>query len=324
MSFLPTKSSFFPAFRAHPAGQKCRPSSVTFPRVTARLWGESRFEPEKLYHVSCNRTLLDQRRLCVTHNDLTGVITVTSGDTHCPKRWRDSDAVLGHWRVDEQGANLELACKVDGTNWLQRLLAGLRSNIFQREMGLIIDCVFYAERLVLRENPSLVGAMTWVHFASENARYDARLCLGPLFGASHVMRSVNALRAADRQSESPIWRELSRLVGWAQNLSGHGMQAEARAQLLTQLALLLAFDRTPTLDSAPHPNPPAVWAELDSVLHRRHPLRWSELASTLYSLQPTLMGCKATREGVLERLDQRTAPACIWLAPPEQDSTEIL
>lgn len=276
---------------------------------SARLWGDSAISLDKVRVSTSQTTPLQERTLCVTHNDWTGVIAVTAGGHHGAARLRDSDAVLGRWHRDESGEiRLELSCRLDGTNPIHKRIAPLRRTIFRREMGLIIDCIFHAESRLLRQTPELLGAMTWVHFASQNKELNSKICLGPLLGASHVMRQVEALREIRPRSN---WRHMAFLLRWLLHRDAQKGKTTA-IELSLQLALLLSCDLTaPPAGEVPN-HAQAIWQQTDAVLDpmQQQPICWGDMVNVLVGLQRMLAGCAITRAGVAQRLSAKFAPAC--------------
>jgi Staygreen protein len=134
-----------------------------------------------------------RRRYTLTHNDLTGELTLSVGREYnaqqvtgwcvslptccCEVSWSFltcplllhsrytrllRDEVLAEWA----GGSLHVHVHIRGTVdwWLAP--AQLRSFIFRREMPLVLDTVSFAERQFLATQPALVDAPVLVHFHS--------------------------------------------------------------------------------------------------------------------------------------------------------------
>jgi hypothetical protein len=126
------------------------------------------------------------RRYTLTHNDLTGSLTLTIGPAFNDAQLSGwyvrllRDEVLAEWRMGaDGGAELHVACHVSGaTAWLAP--PRLRSLIFQREMALVLDVIAHAERDLLASHPHLTAARVVVALDSHLPRYAAVLPWGTI------------------------------------------------------------------------------------------------------------------------------------------------
>lgn len=120
---------------------------------------------------------LTQRRYTLTHNDLTGSLTLSVGSEYNKDQlsgWYTRilrDEVLAEWTVawcDVRQSHmpaLHVYCHVSGEE-MWPAPPGLRSFIFQREMTLVLDTIAYADRDMLAMNPDMAHAGVYVHLAS--------------------------------------------------------------------------------------------------------------------------------------------------------------
>eukprot|EP00889_Picochlorum_renovo_P001527 jgi/Picre1/28557/NNA_003959.t1 len=121
---------------------------------------------------------LTQRRYTLTHNDLTGSLTLSIGSEYNKDQlsgWYTKilrDEVLAEWTVawcDIRKSHmpaLHVYCHVSGEE-MWPAPPGLRSFIFQREMTLVLDTIAYADRDMLAMNPDMACAGVYVHLASD-------------------------------------------------------------------------------------------------------------------------------------------------------------
>lgn len=166
------------------------------PQIRAALFDPPPFNPEKLTlrylpGASGGATALPQmaQRYTLTHNDLTGRLTLTIGPDYNREQlegWYTRilrDEVLAEWQPPPPGAlaapSLHVYCHVSGEEgWPAP--PSLRSFIFQREMTLVLDSIAYAERALLEADPALAAAPVVVHLISDMAALNRTVQWGQL------------------------------------------------------------------------------------------------------------------------------------------------
>jgi hypothetical protein len=159
-----------------------------------------------------------RRRYTLTHNDLTGELTLSIGAEYNRAQlggwWTRllRDEVLAEWRAgaggapggraarafssasayastsaatsastssDDSAAALHVYCHVSGEEgWVAP--PALRSVIFQREMTLVLDAIVHAEAALLAARPALAAAPVVVHLGSADAALNRRVAWGAL------------------------------------------------------------------------------------------------------------------------------------------------
>jgi hypothetical protein len=135
-----------------------------------------------------------RRRYTLTHNDLTGFLTLSVGETYNSEQLSGlytrflRDEVLAELvPVDtsagrtDGGAQYELRvyCHVSGeAMWLAP--AGLRSFIFLREMTLVLETIAYADRELIASDPLLREAVVVVHLISDVESLNREIAWGLL------------------------------------------------------------------------------------------------------------------------------------------------
>lgn len=128
----------------------------------------------------------ESRRYTLTHNDLTGELWLTVGAEYNAAQVSGfytrllRDEVVAEWRCDEeQNPQLHVYCHVSGEErWLAPPV--LRNYIFRREMPLVLDCIMYTERELLKQRPELGKALVYIHFESTVQALDSVECWGVL------------------------------------------------------------------------------------------------------------------------------------------------
>ena len=113
-----------------------------------------------------------RRRYTLTHNDITGVLTLSVGSRYNTQQlsgfWARvlRDEVLAELVAVDGVYQLNVYCHVSGeAKWLAP--AGLRSFIFLREMTLVLDCVSYADRELFASDPVFEDARIYVNLESD-------------------------------------------------------------------------------------------------------------------------------------------------------------
>ncbi len=131
------------------------------------------------------------RRYTLTHNDLTGCLTLSIGSEYNRDQlsgWYTKivrDEVLAEWIIltcsetSHPRGELHVYCHVSGEE-LWPAPAPLRSFIFQREMKLVLDTILYADREMLSSNPWCQSACVYVHLASNLEPLNQKIAWGQL------------------------------------------------------------------------------------------------------------------------------------------------
>lgn len=184
--------------RRRSEGRRCG----VLPRAMALLDPPS-FNPQKLKVVhmseetSSRREGRDEgnagyrRRYTLTHNDLTGCLTLSIGAEYNREQlsgWYTKivrDEVLAEWIIltcsetNQPRRELHVYCHVSGEEkWPAP--APLRSFIFQREMKLVLDTISYADREMLSSSPLCQSACVYVHLASNLEPLNQKIAWGQL------------------------------------------------------------------------------------------------------------------------------------------------
>lgn len=133
-----------------------------------------------------------RRRYTLTHNDLTGYLTLSIGKEYNESQlsgWYTKilrDEVLAEWKVSESSDGdhnrtfeLHVYCHVSGEE-MWPAPAGLRSFIFQREMTLVLETISYADREMILSDPVLGSALVFVHLASDLEPLNKKIMWGRL------------------------------------------------------------------------------------------------------------------------------------------------
>lgn len=131
------------------------------------------------------------RRYTLTHNDLTGCLTLSIGSEYNREQlsgWYTKivrDEVLAEWNIvtcsetSQLVGELHVYCHVSGEE-MWPAPAPLRSFIFQREMKLVLDTILYADRDMLSLNPCCQSACVYVHLASNVKPLNQKIAWGRL------------------------------------------------------------------------------------------------------------------------------------------------
>jgi hypothetical protein len=115
------------------------------------------------------------RRYTLTHSDATGDLFLTIGpdyDREQTSGWYTRfmrDEVLAEWRQESGGPALHLFCHVSGG--LVFGSAGMRYDIFRRELPLVLEALRYGDAALFRAQPELDTAPVWIHFSSGDPHY---------------------------------------------------------------------------------------------------------------------------------------------------------
>lgn len=112
------------------------------------------------------------RRYTLTHSDLTGDLFLSIGRDY---DWRQvsgfytrlmRDEVLAEWMDD----GLHVYCHVSGGIILGS--AAWRNDILHHHMPMVLETFRYGEEKLVSNNPGLAQSRIWVHFGSNQAKYD--------------------------------------------------------------------------------------------------------------------------------------------------------
>ena len=120
------------------------------------------------------------RRYTLTHSDITGELFLTIGADYDRKQisgWYTRfmrDEVLAEWvEISNQGEQeqflLQVYCHVSGGFVFGT--AGMRYNIFQQHLPMVLEAFKEAERDLFFQHPDLEGTPVSVHFAARQKRY---------------------------------------------------------------------------------------------------------------------------------------------------------
>jgi hypothetical protein len=137
-----------------------------------------RLKPEKL-HVTYSTTpekLMLPRRYTLTHSDITGKLFLSIGKNYNTKQFSNfytrlmRDEVLAE--LSREGDNLifRAYCHVSGGFVFGT--AGLRYNIFCRELPLALEAIRYGDGTLFKQNPELDKTPVLIHFQSTNSRFN--------------------------------------------------------------------------------------------------------------------------------------------------------
>jgi hypothetical protein len=140
----------------------------------------SRLIPGKLY-VSYDKAAaptgpVTPRRYTLTHSDSTGDLFLTIGAEYQADQIAGlytrlmRDEVLAEWLADEAGPALHVYCHVSGG--LVFGSAGMRDEIFRRELPLVLEAFRHGDRAAFEAHPDLDRSPIWVHFRSHSTRYN--------------------------------------------------------------------------------------------------------------------------------------------------------
>jgi hypothetical protein len=139
----------------------------------------ARLRPEKLHVTFGDQTTalgpVTPRRYTLTHSDLTGDLFLTVGREYDHKQisgWYTKlmrDEVLAEWLEEDRGPTLHVYCHVSGGVALGP--SRFRSEIFQRELPLVLEAIRHGDRGLFEGQAHLDCAHIMVHFHAREARY---------------------------------------------------------------------------------------------------------------------------------------------------------
>jgi hypothetical protein len=139
----------------------------------------SRLDPGKL-HVRIKAGVvpkgpLTPRRYTLTHSDRTGDLFLTIApevDRGQISGWYTRlmrDEVVAEWQESDEGPALHLFCHVSGGFVFGS--AGMRYDIFQRELPLVLEAFRFGDAGLFDARPEMDQAPIWIHFHSTDRRY---------------------------------------------------------------------------------------------------------------------------------------------------------
>eukprot|EP00878_Enallax_costatus_P004443 GHUV01004683.1.p1 GENE.GHUV01004683.1~~GHUV01004683.1.p1 ORF type:complete len:589 (+),score=226.44 GHUV01004683.1:456-2222(+) len=181
------------------------------------------------------------RRYTLTHNDITGALNLSIGLDYNHKQIQGfythilRDEITAEWYFTSGAAapaELHIYCHVSGE---ERWLAPpqLRNFIFRREMTLVLDTFYYADKEFLQRFPGLMKAKVYVHFQSDVQDLDLREYWGTLGDRRSWRRMPRGVLARlklllfgfpalphSRPRSSLTWQQQQRQQQQAQGLQG--------------------------------------------------------------------------------------------------------
>lgn len=116
------------------------------------------------------------RRYTLTHSDVTGKLFMSIGPEYNAKQIGGfytrlmRDEVLAEWKTDASGPTLRVYGHVSGGLVLGG--AAWRNSILLKHMGVVIQAICYADRLLIAAHPELEQAKVLVHFRASQPKYD--------------------------------------------------------------------------------------------------------------------------------------------------------
>ncbi|CAM6092584.1 unnamed protein product [Calypogeia fissa] len=162
--------------------------------VEARLFGPSIFNASKLRVLLLGkddpaRPLQHPRIYTLTHSDITAKITLAVAREINKSQvmgWYSKfqrDEVVAEWRKAQGEISLHVHCHISGTNFLHKLIAKLRFEIFQKELPLVLEAFIHGDKDLFEKHPELENAAVWVYFHSNVEEFNRVECWGPLVDA---------------------------------------------------------------------------------------------------------------------------------------------
>jgi len=111
----------------------------------------------------------------LTHSDVTGELYLTVARDYNLKQIRGwftrfmRDEVLGEWSQEGNEYSLHLYCHVSGG--LVFGTSGMRYNIFQQHMPLVLQAFYEGDNGLYEKSPELRNTKVFIHFAAWQKRY---------------------------------------------------------------------------------------------------------------------------------------------------------
>ena len=116
------------------------------------------------------------RRYTLTHSDKTGDLFLTLGADYNQKQISGfytrlmRDEVLAEWEKSRETPSLHVHCHVNGGVVFG--FASWRSDIFHTHMPMVLAALRHGDRELFASLPELDEATVWVHFVSNQARFN--------------------------------------------------------------------------------------------------------------------------------------------------------
>ena len=144
------------------------------------VYSISKLNPDKL-HVQFQDGIsregpLYPRKYTLTHSDATGDLYLTIGPDYNFSQISGlytrimRDEVLAEWRINGEKSSLHIYCHVSGGIVFGP--AGWRDSIFRRHLPMVIQSIYYGDRLFLETNSGLTQSKVFVHFKSSRDKYN--------------------------------------------------------------------------------------------------------------------------------------------------------
>ncbi|MBS4197924.1 staygreen family protein [Lederbergia citri] len=144
----------------------------------------SSFNPQKLFvnliPPATSYQPIDGRRYTLTHSDLTGDLFLDIGYVYNSEAIEPKmrDEVLAEWQKDKQSSFLLIGnVHIDNGEFSEEK-AGMRFNIFNKEMPTALKGIVYGERPFFTNYPSLLYAPIYIQFHSAYSKYRQILYFG--------------------------------------------------------------------------------------------------------------------------------------------------
>lgn len=185
------------------------PRSIV-PLVEARLFGPSIFNASKLRVLllgkdDAAKPLQHPRIYTLTHSDITAKITLAVAREINKSQvmgWYSKfqrDEVVAEWRKTRGEMSLHVHCHISGSNFLHRLIAKLRFDIFQKELPLVLEAFIHGDKDLFQKHPELQNAHVWVYFHSNVEEFNRVECWGQLVDA--IKRQPGATDEAEETAK---------------------------------------------------------------------------------------------------------------------------
>jgi hypothetical protein len=117
------------------------------------------------------------RRYTLTHSDLTGALFLSIGSDYDTRTTSGlyarlmKDEVLAELVSDQGTTMLNVYCHISGGGFVFGG-ARLRFSIFRSELPLALEAIRYGDRTLFEQNPKLDQSPVYVHFQSNDNRFN--------------------------------------------------------------------------------------------------------------------------------------------------------
>lgn len=136
------------------------------------------------------------RKYTLTHSDLTGELFLDIGNVYNYEAINQKmrDEVIGEWKADDQ-SHFTLIGKayIDGGEFSETT-AGIRFNIFQKEMGTALNGIINGDIPFYENYPVLLDAPIYVHFESTYPQYQQVF----YYGTPRLYLSQRMIKSEDK------------------------------------------------------------------------------------------------------------------------------